>query len=641
MKKKKLYLAAAILLFALLAGVAIVSAAPPPPVPQELGRTDTQFPNVTVTECRNCHGGQPTPTKAYPANNIHHFMIGKKTTTLGCTDCHPNKNDGSGGMWIEDNCINCHNGTGWNRNTAINLTIIRGQPGRPHHNTSKNSASNLAIPAKNMAADRNCKPCHGEGIIDNYNDGHEVKNLFPQLVSVFADFKINATQNELDTGVPGVEWGGCAACHDSAAANPIINNNHDTHHYETTSMLGRQCNYCHVSSGIRAEPIPDYSSEPSASPLRVWFNDSTGPYFDFYSAFGWDSSMRHIEVSNNTMLTAGDTINGMGCLKCHSYRDLHTIEAAGPSPSAQYNIDNLIGGYGHVGNNTDCNGCHAGWSASGLSPVVGPISTGLDTVVPANMVAGADIDITLTGNNFDQSPTYATRVLLDGQPLTLRSVANKEIVATVPGTTEVGAHSIQVEVGGVTGSISTLIVGAPVTITSATLTDGVLTITGTSFGAEAQQMVTVNKAGVAVPSDSITSWIDTSIVAASTTAAVGDTVTVSTPYGSATATIAAGTVVDSVTVTYPNAAGITWKRGTAKTVTWDKAGSHQAANVRIDLMQGTSVKRTLASSTPNDGSQSVTIPGGQSTGAYTIRVMSLNHNPTYSDTSDNTFQVTR
>jgi hypothetical protein len=645
--KKLTILITAMVLFALLAGIGIVSAAPPPPVPQQLGRTDTQFPNVTVTECRNCHGGQPTPTKPYPANNIHHFMIGKKTTTLGCTDCHPNKNDGSGGMWIENNCINCHNGTGWFRNTAINLTIIRGKPGRPHHNTSKNSASNLAVLAKNMAADRNCKtPCHGESIIDNYNDGHEVKNLFPQLLSVFADFKINATQNEADTGVPGVEWGGCAACHDSAAANPIINNNHDTHHYETTDMLGRQCNYCHVSLGVRNEPIPDYSPEPSANVLRVWFNDSNGLYFDMYQAFNWDTSMRHVEISNWSMLTAGDTINGTGCLKCHSYRDLHTIEAAGPNIDGQYNINNLIGGYGHVGNSSDCEGCHAGYSASEepYQPP-GPISTGLDTIEPANIVEGTSIDVTLTGNNLDQSPTYITRVLLDGQPLTLKSVDDKSIVATVPGTTTVGAHAVQIEVGGVTGSMSTIIVAEKVTITSATLTAGVITITGTSFGNEALQMVTITKGSEVIASDSIASWINTQIKAASTKAAVGDKVTVSTSYGSATAIITEGTVppVTGITVTSPNG-GESWKQKSTHAITWNKVGTMGTKNIKIEILLGSSVKKTF--NVPANAVSYNWAIGTLATGTtYKVRISSVNNRgeiyPIYTDTSEAVFSIVK
>lgn len=637
MKTKYILVVSAILMLTI---VGIASAAPPPPVPQELGRTDTQFPNVTVTTCRGCHAGQVTAMKPHPAANIHHYMLpgnGRPgNTTLGCYDCHPNElqPDGTYAMFIEEECKACHSGTAWSRNSVVNLTVIRGSPGRPHHNTTKASSSNFAFSAAYAAIDRNCKVCHGDSLLDNYNDGHVVKYLSPQAVSVFADFKVNSTISG------NVEWGGCAACHDSAAANPILNSNHDTHHYETTSMLGRQCNYCHVGAGSRAEPVPDRSPEPSANVFRLWFNDSSNPYYDDAQFFGWDTSQRHIEVNNRTLYLAGDIVNGSGCTKCHSYKDLHNIEGAGPNPNAQFNIDNNIPGYGHIGNSTDCNGCHAnGGVLADQRPIIAPLSIGLESVTPANWVAGVDTVVTLAGENFNQSPTYSTTVLVDGQPVTINSLLDKEITATVPGTTAPGTHTIQVDVGGVTGPLYTFTVAAPVSITSATLTSGVLTITGTSFG-DPQQIVTITKAnGKVVGSDSITSWTDTQIVATSSAAAVGDNVTVTTATGSATATIQAGEVPDSVTVTVPNG-GESWKKGTTKTITWTTAGSSQAANVKIELLKGGSVDREIASSTPNDGSHDWAIPYNQALGNdYTIKVTSVGHTPEYSDTSDATFTI--
>lgn len=221
-----------------------------------------------------------------------------------------------------------------------------------------------------------------------------------------------------------------------------------------------------------------------------------------------------------------------------------------------------------------------------------------------------------------------------------KSITDTAIVVTVNPT--VGTHNLHVKKGDITSSITTVVATAPGIISAAKLTDGVITIDGTGLGAD-QTLVVINKPdGTPKASDSITTSTDTQIVAVSASAAVGDTVTVVTPTGEATATIVAGTVVDSVTVTFPNAAGLTWKRGTSKTVTWNKAGSHQAVNVKIELMKGTAVSRVLASSTPNDGSQSVSIPSNQATGTdYKIRITSLSHTPTYSDLSDNTFSITR
>lgn len=67
-------------------------------------------------------------------------------------------------------------------------------------------------------------------------------------------------------------------------------------------------------------------------------------------------------------------------------------------------------------------------------------------------------------------------------------------------------------------------------------------------------------------------------------------------------------------VTYPTAAGIVWTGNTTQTITWDVANTNIApistANVSIQLSTdgGYTFPITLLASTPNDGSQSLTIP---------------------------------
>jgi hypothetical protein len=520
---KNRYLIGGALAIILLVGIAANAAIDAPPVNQNLGLDDTQMPNVTVAFCQACHPG---------ASDVHHYMVSGgpgsgfvPTTTLGCMDCHPIV---SGQLIISRNCHDCHDGTPWTVNPNINLAAIRGGSGRPHHNTIKASASNI-IDASFKAADRQCTFCHGNGYLDNYDDGHYVPTYNTSMVTPLADFKINTTIGN------GREWGGCAACHDAGLEGAVpVYNNHDTHHYATSGMIGRQCNYCHVASGFRAEPIPDYSSEPSANILRVWLNES---YPSYFSMFQWDNSMRHIEFRNNTIMTwMNDPINGTGCEKCHSVRDLHNIETASPGRTLQQTLDDQIEGYGHIGNNSDCNGCHQGWAGAVTNPFPGPKAMDIDSVSPGVLTADVVTDVTITGSGFVED-SYTTAVLVDDVP-TAASVSETSIVVNV--NLAAGFHSIVVQKDVATTALTTVVAVDPGTIASAKLEGTTLTIDGAALGADQTMIVIVKSDGTFTPSDSICVSTEEQIVAVASLAAVGDTVEVVTPAGIATATIEAG-----------------------------------------------------------------------------------------------------
>jgi len=87
---------------------------------------------------------------------------------------------------------------------------------------------------------------------------------------------------------------------------------------------------------------------------------------------------------------------------------------------------------------------------------------------------------------------------------------------------------------------------------------------------------------------------------------------------------AGGSAYDSMVLTVENGAGpflvtypdsnVTWTGGTTETVTWDVAGTNSSpvntANVKISLStdSGLTFPIELAASTPNDGSQNITVP---------------------------------
>ncbi|MCX9027066.1 MAG: IPT/TIG domain-containing protein, partial [Candidatus Methanoperedens sp.] len=469
----------ALLLFAVLVGIGI-AAIPAPPVNQNLGFADTKFVNVSVDHsapgstayaCKDCHPGAP---------DIHHYMVSggpgsnmTRTTALGCADCHPIV---GGQLTISRNCHDCHDGTVWSGNPTgiINLSKIRGSPGRPHHNTTKKSASSI-FDATYVAADRQCTFCHGDGYLDNYNDGHYVPTYNGSMVTPMADFKVNDS---------GKLWGGCLACHDDGTEQAYGVFNSDTTHHTVRFWIGYQCNNCHVSSGFRAEPVPDYNPEPQAQYFRVWYNES---YPSYTTMFGWDTTKRHFELRNATMINAGDTLNGTGCEKCHSVRDLHNIETASPGRNLSQTLADEIPGYGHIGNNSDCNGCHQGWAGSVDNPFPGPKAMSIGSVAPGVLTADVATDVTITGSNFVEDP-YTTTVLVDGVSTALTSITETSIVVNV--NLAAGAHTIVVQKDVATTPLTTVMAVAPGTISSAKLSGTTLTIDGAGLGAD-QTMVVI------------------------------------------------------------------------------------------------------------------------------------------------------
>jgi hypothetical protein len=77
-----------------------------------------------------------------------------------------------------------------------------------------------------------------------------------------------------------------------------------------------------------------------------------------------------------------------------------------------------------------------------------------------------------------------------------------------------------------------------------------------------------------------------------------------------------------ITVTAP-ATGASWQRGVLHTITWTGEGTLNA-NVKIQLLKGTAVNLTIATTTPNDGSFDWTIPASQALATnYKIRIITV------------------
>ncbi|PWB56937.1 MAG: hypothetical protein C3F06_00140 [Candidatus Methanoperedenaceae archaeon] len=512
MKNKNILLS--VLVIAAIAAVAM-ALVPPPPVEQNLGTYDTRVDKYTESLCRNCHdtttlGGVPTRHHSLVANSKINPTNG---LPFGCQDCHPATPGEGQGILIERNCVDCHNGSAfWGNSLGAQINITR-----PHHiNTSYDSAG-IGQPAQT----RQCNVCHGT-FVANYNDSHYIPSYNTSfMITPYADFK---AYNETS----GKYWGGCYACHqNSSAESPSVLTQHDTHHgaisgwgreggigHQKDATPGRACTWCHLLLN------------PHNATVNITIN-------------GVEETV--LELRNSTLM-ATDTnfepgttmpINGTGCEKCHSVQSIHNI---------QYSYETTKGqaGFGHIGNNSDCNGCHASWIA-GSVPLQGAIIPTVDSVTPSVVLAGSANAITIAGVNF-VNDAYTSVVSVDGVTYTPASITDTQIVVNIPAL-NAGVHTLQLVKGTEKSKLATLTVVSQVDVVKAKLASGTITITGTEFGP--QPTADFADLGVFVTHTSkvkgqtttttfkatVISWTNTQIVVDAGTAAVNDKLTVKTLNG--------------------------------------------------------------------------------------------------------------
>ncbi|MDZ7616775.1 MAG: Ser-Thr-rich GPI-anchored membrane family protein, partial [Patescibacteria group bacterium] len=93
----------------------------------------------------------------------------------------------------------------------------------------------------------------------------------------------------------------------------------------------------------------------------------------------------------------------------------------------------------------------------------------------------------------------------------------------------------------------------------------------------------------------------------------------------------------SITVTSPNG-GQAWKPGATQQITWSSVGS-TGTHVKIELLKGGTLNRTISASTANNGSFFWTIPEDQPVGSdFKVRITSTS-NPSYFDLSNGNFSI--
>jgi hypothetical protein len=557
MKDLKLVVSA-LLLFAVLAGIGYALTPPPPPPPpvsQVIGLNDTSIDKLVTTPidqsaCRQCHQTSGTSISGGYSNTIggvptrHHSLLPAGTINpltnapFGCQDCHPSTPGVGMGILLDRSCVDCHNGTNFWADSSLGAHV--GNISRPHHVDTSSDTANIGNPA----AARQCNFCHGS-FVANYNDSHYKPTYATDfMITPWATFKItNSTQPD---GLGGNKvWGGCESCHLPATVGTIrVGSNHDNHHNE---ILGN-------SSGTTFQKLATpFTSIPAGSRACIVchvINSTPGaPHggvntFNYTNPFNGELLVSALELRNSTIENAeavefvsvngNISVNGTGCEKCHSVQSIHNIQIPGAPSGAQ--------GFGHVGNNLDCYGCHNSWLPADTM-ATGAIIPTLDSITPAVISSGKATTLTLTGGNFVNG-VYTSVVTVDRVSYTPTSITDSQIVVNIPALSA-GIHQVQIVKGGDTLSkLSTLIAVSDLSVTSVKVAGkNVITITGKGFGTKptsnAQLYVSVKDAsGNQITSSTISSWSNTQIKATNSAAVKGRTVTVMTANaGEVTATI--------------------------------------------------------------------------------------------------------
>jgi len=305
---------------------------------------------------------------------------------------------------------------------------------------------------------RNCAACHGS-LVDNFNDGHviptyPISSVTPKTGGV-----------ELPAGSDQFA-GGCKACHRGNVAQGL-NENNMTHHGTGIGIpvasggSGGDCAWCHAGS----------------------------------------------QADMTTFL------NIRKCEDCHGIQSLHNIQADTPATA---NVGTIVPGaesmgYGHIGNNRDCVGCHIGTML--------PYASGMESAMPATIASVSQTTLaqdkaatlTLKGETFvntSGTTVYKPVVeLVKGDVVTRlypTSSSASELEVSVPGLAA-GNYELRVVKDEALSNKLTLVVAQPITVSSATVAKDVVTIKGTGFGKAAGSVFNGAAAG------RVLSWSDSEI----------------------------------------------------------------------------------------------------------------------------------
>jgi hypothetical protein len=348
------------------------------------------------------------------------------------------------------------------------------QPDHPDRSQGLNQHHRTAI-----ARSGDCEACHGSLVQKRACDGTVsipgqcdwIPTYDPSLVTPWPSEKNFGRCDETCdpvaltcsvSGLPCVDDTDCAGSDTQCVidancpiAGEVCNLDLDGGGGGTANARGHEqgnCNYCHDSS--TTDTCDEVAGTCVAVPATACLIDAdcNGPILinhdthHFTGAtglvpFGGACVLCHGGLGSNR--TPSHTAYDIrGCEKCHGFPSLHNIQV-----DSQPDGDIIPNGedpyFGHIGSNTDCNGCH-GFSvanAPGTGPVIPYISSADDLTV----TAGADATVTLsgvaltnlinTGSELIELASTAELTASDGSvtSITPDSVTESEMVVTLSG----------------------------------------------------------------------------------------------------------------------------------------------------------------------------------------------------------------
>ncbi|RJX24059.1 MAG: PKD domain-containing protein [Desulfobulbus sp.] len=485
--------------FATALGMAAVSSAdvPPWPVNQQAYIPDGVFNTLSEPDCRLCH---EDPNVAFNGANIpnrHHLLVEQDAERINCdftaapfADCPT-----ADGKMYE--CLDCHSLV-WNSATfSYDFQTFRDCLFCHQQQPDQASVHHLTQPAQ----ESNCKKCHAP--IDNpwaWEDANGVaRHYIPAYAaSLVTPDKALGTGTDDPVNPTGHEGrGGCAFCHGPLLGEPALTDG-------ATGQLVYSNGMTHHSTGVTIGPF-EYGTPETRPNCLMCHNLNDTPY-----------------------------INIRGCEQCHSVRTLHNIQVDSPNTAnpGSIEIGKEDGYWGHIGANSDCNGCHLNSAASTAAPYAGPVIPEVADLSTYTVVGGKETQVTITGaafvNMIDgplgpiEVPADVVLTGADGSRLTLIPQERTESLmnVTIPATLAAGNYELRAEKGPSVSNPVVLAVIPAVTIDSAVCEDGNVVISGSGFN----QYVKAADSGTSVRivdggNCSVTSWSATLIEAACGTCA--------------------------------------------------------------------------------------------------------------------------